>query len=217
MTIKALLFDFDGTLLDTNELIIQSFMHIFDEKFPGQYTKDDCIPLIGPSLRQTFESLTPNEVDEMIAKYREWNEAHHDELVKEYDGVVETLQQLHAMGIRLVIVSSKVHVNIVKGLHVLGVAELFEYIVGADDVEHVKPHPEPIEKALNYLQLSKDEVIMVGDNSHDIEGGQNAGVKTAGVSWTIRGKAYLQTFNPDYMLTTMPDIISIVRELNEEN
>lgn len=217
MTIKALLFDFDGTLLDTNELIIQSFMHIFDEKFPGQYTKDDCIPLIGPSLRQTFERLTPNEVDEMIAKYREWNEAHHDELVKEYDGVVETLQQLHAMGIRLVIVSSKVHVNIVKGLQVLGVAELFEYIVGADDVEHVKPHPEPIEKALKYLQLSKDEVIMVGDNSHDIEGGQNAGVKTAGVSWTIRGEAYLQTFNPDYMLTTMSDIISIVRELNEEN
>ena len=217
MTIKALLFDFDGTLLDTNELIIQTFMYVFDEKFSVQYTKDDCIPLIGSSLRQTFERITPNEVDEMIAKYREWNEAHHDELVKEYDGVVETLQQLHAMGIRLVIVSSKVHVNIVKGLQVLGVAELFEYIVGADDVEHVKPHPEPIEKALNYLQLSKDEVIMVGDNSHDIEGGQNAGVKTAGVSWTIRGEAYLQTFNPDYMLTTMSDIISIVRELNEEN
>ena len=217
MMIKALLFDFDGTLLDTNELIIQSFMHVFDEKFPGQYTKDDCIPLMGPSLRQTFERLTPNEVDEMIAKYRAWNEAHHDELVTQFDGVVETLHELHAMGIRLVIVSSKVHANIVKGLHLLGVADLFEYIVGADDVEHVKPHPEPIEKALKYLQLLKDEVIMIGDNSHDIEGGQNAGVKTAGVSWTIRGEEYLQTFNPDYMLTKMSDIISIVRELNEKN
>jgi len=217
MTIKALLFDFDGTLLDTNELIIQTFMHVFDEKFPGQYTKADCIPLIGPSLRQTFERLTPNEADEMIAKYRAWNEAHHDELVTEFDGVVEGLQQLHAMGIRLVIVSSKVHANIVKGLNLLGVTDLFEYIVGADDVEHVKPHPEPIEKALNYLQLSKDEVIMIGDNSHDIEGGKNAGVKTAGVSWTIRGEAYLQTFNPDYMLKKMSDLITIVRELNEKN
>ena len=217
MTIKALLFDFDGTLLDTNELIIQTFMHIFDEKFPGQYTKDDCIPLIGPSLRQTFELLTPNEVDEMIAKYRAWNEEHHDELVTEYEGVVETLQQLHAMGIRLVIVSSKIHANIVRGLQVLGVDDLFEYIVGADDVEHVKPHPEPIEKALHYLQLSKDEVIMIGDNSHDIEGGQNAGVKTAGVAWSIRGEAYLQTFNPDYMLTTMSDLIVIVSELNAKN
>ncbi len=217
MTIKALLFDFDGTLLDTNELIIQTFMQIFDEKFPGQYTKDDCIPLIGPSLRQTFEALTPNEVDEMIAKYRAWNEEHHDELVTEYEGVEETLRELHAMGMRLVIVSSKVHANIVRGLHVLGVADLFEYIVGADDVEHVKPHPEPIEKALQFLQVSKDEVIMIGDNSHDIEGGQNAGVKTAGVAWSIRGEAYLQTFKPDYMLSKMSDLIAIVSEFNEKN
>ncbi len=217
MTIKALLFDFDGTLLDTNELIIQTFMYILDEKFPGQFTKADCIPLIGPSLRQTFEKLTPNEVDEMIVKYRAWNEAHHDELITHYDGVVEALHELHAMGLRLVIVSSKGHDNIVRGLQFLGVAELFEYVVGADDVEHVKPHPEPIEKALQYLQLTKDEVIMIGDNSHDIEGGQNAGVKTAGVAWAIRGEAYLRSFNPDYMLSTMYDLIAIVRNLNEKN
>ena len=58
---------------------------------------------------------------------------------------------------------------------------------------------------------------MVGDNSHDIEGGQNAGVKTAGVSWTIRGVEFLQKYNPDYMLAKMSDIITIVREINEEN
>ena len=215
--IKAILFDFDGTLVDTNELIIQSFMEVLGEKFPGQFTRNDCIQLIGPSLRQTFERLTPNDVEGMITKYRTHNESHYDELVKEYDGVVETLHELHAMGIRLVIVSSKTHDNIVRGLHKLGVAQLFEYVIGADDVTHVKPHPEPIEKALQYLQLSKEEVIMVGDNSHDIEGGQNAGVKTAGVSWTIRGVEFLQTYNPDYMLAKMSDIITIVREINEEN
>lgn len=215
--IKALLFDFDGTLVDTNELIIQSFLEVFGEKFPGQFTRNDCIQLIGPSLRQTFEHFTPNNVEEMITKYRAFNEAHYDELVKEFDGVVETLHELHEMGIRLVIVSSKIHDNIVLGLQKLGIDKLFEYVVGADDVTNVKPHPEPIEKALQYLQLSKEEVIMIGDNSHDIEGGQNAGVRTAGVSWTIRGVEYLQTFNPDYMLAQMSDLITIVREINEEN
>ena len=86
--IKALLFDFDGTLLNTNELIIQTFMHVLNERFPGQYSPQDCIKFIGPSLIETFEQITPNEVDEMVEKYREWNQAHHDELVTEYDGVI---------------------------------------------------------------------------------------------------------------------------------
>ena len=76
---KALLFDFDGTLLNTNELIIKTFMHVLNDRFPGQYTENDCIQFIGPSLKETFQQITPNEVDEMIAKYRKWNLAHHDE------------------------------------------------------------------------------------------------------------------------------------------
>lgn len=209
--IKALLFDFDGTLLNTNELIIQTFMHLFDEKFPGQFTKDDCMQFIGPSLKETFDKITPDESEQMIAKYRKWNALHHDELVTEYEGVSETLQQLHDLGIRLVIVSTKIHQNVVRGLDGLGVTHLFEFIIGSDDVEHVKPHPEPVLKALELLQVEKHEVIMIGDNSHDIEGGKNAGVPTAGVSWSIKGEAFLKQYNPDYMLGHMSDLISIVK------
>ena len=115
--IKALLFDFDGTLLNTNELIIQTFMHVLNERFPGQYSPQDCIKFIGPSLIETFEQITPNEVDEMVEKYREWNQAHHDELVTEYDGVITTLEQLKEQGIRLAIVSTKRRDTIQKGLN----------------------------------------------------------------------------------------------------
>lgn len=210
--IKALLFDFDGTLLDTNELILQTFMAILDEKFPGQFTKEDCVRFIGPSLKQTFDELTPFESDEMVAKYRAWNELHHDELVQEYPGVVEGLKKLHAAGIRLVIVSTKVHKNVLRGLDVLGVRDLFEFVIGSDDVEHVKPHPEPIEKALSLLGVDKDEVMMIGDNSHDIEGGKNAGVKTVGVAWSLRGAEFLKSFNPDYIIEDVSDLLSIVSE-----
>ncbi|RND00947.1 pyrophosphatase PpaX [Lysinibacillus halotolerans] len=209
---KALLFDFDGTLLDTNELIIQTFMHVLEERFPGQYSPKDCINFIGPSLKETFEQLTPNEVEEMIEKYRQWNEAHHDELVKEFEGVVPTLEQLKEQGIRLAIVSTKRKDTIEKGLNIMGAKHLFEFWIGTDDVKRVKPDPEPVLLAIDKLGVSKKDVIMIGDNYHDIEAGKNAGVKTAGVAWSLKGEQFLQQFNPDYMLQHMSDLLTIVKE-----
>ena len=211
MKTKALLFDFDGTLLDTNELIVQTFMHIFDEKFPGQYSTQDCLKFIGPSLKQTFDELTPGETEEMIKKYKEWNALHHDELVKSYDAVVETLEQLHTDGIKLAIVSTKSQEGLARGLKALGAGHLFEVIIGLDEVTHVKPHPEPVLLALEKLGVSQQEAIMIGDNSHDIEGGKNAGVRTAGVAWSAKGESFLQQFNPDYMLHHMSDLLEIVK------
>ena len=209
---KALLFDFDGTLLDTNELIIQTFMHVLNKRFPGQYEPKDCVKFIGPSLTETFTDIAPNEVEELIKEYREWNHIHHDELVKEYEGVVETLEKLKEMGLRLVIVSTKRRETIARGLDIMGAAHLFEFVIGIDDVTHVKPDPEPILLAIKKLGVAKEEVIMIGDNSHDILGGKNAGVRTAGVAWALKGRDFLQQFNPDYMLEHMSDLISIVKE-----
>ena len=211
MKTKALLFDFDGTLLDTNELIVQTFMHIFDERFPGQFSTQDCLKFIGPSLKQTFDELTPGETEGMIKKYKEWNTCHHDELVKGYDAVVETLEQLHTEGIKLAIVSTKSQEGLARGLNVLGAGHLFEVIIGLDEVTHVKPHPEPVLLALEKLGVTKEEAIMIGDNSHDIEGGKNAGVRTAGVAWSAKGEHYLQQFKPDYMLHHMSDLLEIVK------
>ena len=209
---KALLFDFDGTLLDTNELIIQTFMHVLNKRFPGQYEPKDCVKFIGPSLTETFTDIAPNEVEELIQEYREWNHTHHDELVKEYEGVVETLEKLKEMGLRLVIVSTKRRETIARGLDIMGVAHLFEFVIGIDDVTHVKPDPEPILLAIKKLGVAKEEAIMIGDNSHDILGGKNARVRTAGVAWALKGRDFLQQFNPDYMLEHMSDLISIVKE-----
>lgn len=210
--IKALLFDFDGTLLNTNDLIIQTFMHVLEERFPGQYSSKDCLKFIGPSLKQTFSEITPGEEDTMIAKYRAWNEAHHDELITEYPDVVSTLEQLKAMGIELAIVSTKRNEMIDRGLELLGASHLFDVRIGTGDVKNVKPDPEPVLLALQRLGVEKDEAIMIGDNSHDIEAGHNAGVKAAGVAWAIKGEAYLQQFNPDYILHHMTDLLAIVKE-----
>lgn len=216
--IKALLFDFDGTLLDTNELIIQTFLHVLDTKFPGKYSREDVLPFLGPSLKETFSIVDLEHVDELVQDYRKWNTAHHDELVTEFDGILETLHALKAAGIRLAIVSTKRQAMLARGLHVLKAEELFEVIIGSDDVKNVKPDPEPILLALEKMNLQKNEVIMIGDNSHDIEGGKNAGVKTAGVAWSLKGEAFLAQFNPDYMLHHISDLLKIVEEVaNEKN
>ncbi len=149
--IKALLFDFDGTLLNTNDLIIQTFMHVLNERFPGQYSPKDCLKFLGPSLKQTMSDIAPGEEDAMIAKYREYNELHHDELVTQYPDVVSTLEQLKAIGIKLAIVSTKRNGMIDRGLSVLGASHLFDVCIGTDDVKNVKPDPEPVLLALERL------------------------------------------------------------------
>lgn len=209
---KGLLFDFDGTLLDTNELIIQTFLYVLDAEFPGEFTRDDMLPFIGPTLIESFSSIDAEKAEDWILKYRVWNEEHHDELAKEFDGVRETLELLYEKGIRLAIVSTKRREPLLKGLRLLGVEHLFEVIVSIDEVTHAKPDPEPILLALNKMNLNKDEVIMIGDNSHDIEGGKNAGVKTAGVAWSAKGEEFLMGFNPDYMLHHITDLLAIIEE-----
>ncbi len=210
--IKGLLFDFDGTLLDTNELIIQSFLHVLDAEFPGKFTKEDMIPFIGPSLKESFSTIDANKAEEWIQQYRLWNTEHHDELAKEFEGVKSTLQALRQLGIRLAIVSTKRIDSLTKGLRLLDIEDLFEVIVSMDDVKKVKPDPEPILLALEKMHLEKEEVLMIGDNSHDILGGKNAGVRTAAVAWSLKGEEFLIQFKPDYMLHQMTDLLSIVEE-----
>lgn len=208
--LSALLFDFDGTLLDTNELIIQTFEHVLGKHYPGEYDRDAILPFLGPTLHETFGSINPEKMDELIAEYRKWNIEHHDELSSEFDGVSETLRSLKKAGMKMAIVSTKRNSMVMKGLDLLDADGVFDVVIGLDDVENPKPDPEPILLALEKLGVKKDEALMIGDNYHDIVGGQNAGVRTAGVAWTAKGEDFLQTFNPDYMLQHITDLLPII-------
>ncbi len=208
--ITTLLFDLDGTLINTNELIVESFLHTLNHFFPGQYEREDVYPFMGPPLIDTFEALDPERTMEMVAHYREFNLAQHDALVTEFQGVYETIRTLHENNFKMAIVSTKLHETVVKGLKLTNLDPYFNVVIGLDDVENAKPHPEPLEKALAALGSSPEEALMIGDNYHDIEGGQNAGVKTAGVAWSIKGRDFLAQYNPDYMLESMTDLLDIL-------
>ena len=209
--ITTLLFDFDGTLLDTNELIIQTFQAVLGNHYPGEYERVDILPFLGPTLHESFSSIDPEKTEELIAEYRAWNISMHDELASEFDGVSETMRLLKAAGMKMAIVSTKRNDMIEKGLELLDVEGVFDVIIGLDDVTNTKPDPEPILLALERLGAAKEEALMIGDNFHDIEGGKNAGVRTAGVAWTAKGEEFLQSFNPDYMLQHISDLLALVQ------
>ncbi|SFB22076.1 MULTISPECIES: pyrophosphatase PpaX [unclassified Bacillus (in: firmicutes)] len=208
--ITTVLFDLDGTLIDTNELIIRSFLHTLEHYRPGEYQRQDVLPFLGPTLTETFSAIDPNMVQDMITTYRAYNLENHDMLVTEFNGVYETVRTLKENGFKLAIVTTKILPVALKGLKLTKLDEFFDVVVALDHVEKPKPDPEPILAALKLLGSNPEEAIMVGDNHHDILGGKNAGTKTAGVSWSIKGRQHIASYEPDYILENMADLLDIV-------
>jgi pyrophosphatase PpaX len=210
MKINTILFDLDGTLINTNDLIIESFLHTLNNYYPNKYQRADVLPFLGPTLYETFGSLNPEKMEEMVKVYRKFNHEQHDILVTEFETVFDTVKTLHEQGFKLGIVTTKIRDTVNMGLKLTKLDQFFDVVVTLDDVEHAKPHPEPILKALEQLGSSPEEAIMVGDNHHDVEAGKNAGTKTAGVSWSVKGREYISSHQPDYLLEKMSDILPIV-------
>ncbi|WP_284141102.1 MULTISPECIES: pyrophosphatase PpaX [unclassified Virgibacillus] len=209
MSIRTILFDLDGTLIDTNELIIASFIHTF-KQYGREYTRAELKEFNGPPLKDTFASIDPNKVEEMVETYRAHNFLHHDAYVKPFPHVIETLIELKNKQIQIGIVSTKMQKGVLKGLQVCGLEKMFDAIVTLDDVTNAKPNPEPVLKGMELLAGQPESTLMVGDNYHDIEAGHRAGVQTAGVSWSHKGKEFLQSYHPTYMLEDMRDLLRII-------
>ncbi|WP_164668125.1 pyrophosphatase PpaX [Virgibacillus doumboii] len=208
MSIHTILFDLDGTLIDTNELIIESFIHTFKE-YGKELTREEAIEFIGPPLRDSFYQFGPDQVEPMIATYREHNLYHHDNYVVAFPNVIETIEQLNKENFKLGIVTTKMRGTVDMGLKVTGLDRFFNTVITLDDVVHAKPNPEPIIKAMKELDADASSTLMVGDSNHDIEAGQNAGIQTAGVAWSLKGKERLTTYKPTYMLDDMLDLLKI--------
>ena len=212
MKIDTVLFDLDGTLINTNELIIASFLHTLDHYYPNEYTREKVIQFIGPSLHDSFGGMNPEKAEEMIHMYRTFNHEKHDELVEEYETVKETVERLHEKGYKLGIVTTKRSETARMGLKLTGLDKYFPVLVAIDDVEKVKPDPEPLLNALNQLNSTPERTVMVGDSQYDVLGGKNTGTKTAAVAWTIKGRDFLEAYEPDIMLETMADLLDFLGE-----
>ncbi|SHF85111.1 pyrophosphatase PpaX [Ornithinibacillus halophilus] len=209
MSIRTILFDLDGTLIDTNDLIMESFLHTF-QQYGLEFTREELLAFNGPPLKETFENINLDQAEAMIQTYRDHNLHHHDNYVKAFPHVVDTVNELKDKGIKLAIVTTKMRKTAIRGLKVTGLYEYFDTIVALDDVFNAKPHPESVLQAMEILDAEPDTTLMVGDNSHDIEAGHNADVLTAGVSWSLKGREFLQQYKPTYMVEDIRELLSLV-------
>jgi pyrophosphatase PpaX len=210
---SVILFDLDGTILDSVELILRSYRHTMRVHRGAEPLPDDAVWMkgLGTPLRVQFRVWTddPVELEAMVETYRAYNNAHHDELARPYDGVGAAVRALHATGKRFGLVTSKFQNGARRGLALAGVEDLFPVIIGADDVVQPKPHPEPVLTALERMGAAPGDAVFVGDSRHDLESGRAAGVQTAAVLWGPFDRAHLADLEPDYWLEQPGDLATL--------
>jgi pyrophosphatase PpaX len=206
--LTTFLFDLDGTLLDSVDLILRSYKHMLQQHRGFQGTDEMWLKGLGTPLTSQLKQFTedPVEVAAMIETYREYNHTHHDTLAKPYDGVVDEVRRLDELGKTIAIVTSKFRRGTMMGLKLLGIEDAVDFIVPADEVTNPKPHPEPVLKALAISGAQPHETVFIGDSRHDMECGKGAGVKVAAVLWGPFDRAHLQDLKPDYWLAQPRDL-----------
>ncbi|MFC5530752.1 pyrophosphatase PpaX [Cohnella yongneupensis] len=208
--IEAVLFDLDGTIIDTNELIIQSFLHALKGIVPESFGRTHIIPSMGQPLTMQLQQFSGREnVEELTQIYREYNHRRHDEMVALFPGVAEVVPVLHAAGIRIGIVTTKMRATTLRALQLLGLSEYMDTIVTLDDVQHAKPHPEPVAKAIAALGVDASATLMVGDSSVDIKSALAAGAVPVGVAWSLKGADNLYEAGAVHMLREMNELLTL--------
>lgn len=208
MNYKGILFDLDGTLLDTTDLIVKSFQHAIRTHQGHDADLDLVKSTFGKPLIEALALMGPDP-EAMIETYREYNLRHHDELAKAFSGVAEAVQKLYDRGIKLAVVTSKTRTTSLRGLRLFAMDKYFSLVVGSEDCVRHKPHPEPVERALAGLGLAAGDCLMVGDSPFDILCAKAAGVKTVAVRWTYVPWKDVMAAGPDYVVADMAELLAI--------
>ena len=214
MKIKLIIFDFDGTLADTRQLIVEIMQQTIQALGLPPCTDEQCTSMIGLPLKQAFIELIPMS-DEMgdrcIDTYRQiFNENNASYVIPTFPYVIDTLYRLSAEGYILTIASSRSRKSLLDFVHTMHLEEIFSYILGADDVVHAKPHPEPVLRTLKAFGCSPEEALVVGDMKYDIEMGRRAGTRTCGVTYGNGSPQDLKEAGADYLLDDFKEILSIL-------
>ena len=209
---NTVILDFDGTIADTRSLIVKTMQQTIAKLGLLARTDDQCAEMIGLPLRQSFTDLIPMDdatADECDMTYREFFAINNKKgIVKPFPNVVETIEEMYAMGVVIAIASSRGRDTLVDFLEEMGIRKYISYIVSAQDVRNAKPAPDMVNLVLAHTEDNLDDVLMVGDTVFDIDMGINAGVKTCGVTYGNGKEDELQS--ADYIISDFRQLLDIV-------
>ena len=183
---KAVLFDFDGTLIDTNEVILGSWQHLYDKVFGQEISLEDVRHTFGEILHDTLAKRFPDKnTDELVEIYREYARDFYEKDIEIFPGIRKMLDELDKEGIKKAIVTSRYWGSLTQGNYIFDIADRFDEKVTCEDTAAHKPDPEPINICLKKMGLNPDEVLYAGDTLFDLNCAHNARVKFILVGWSV--------------------------------
>jgi pyrophosphatase PpaX len=211
MRYPTVLFDLDGTLVDSGAIILASFKHAARTVLARDVEEEQIAALVGGSnLHEQMRVLSPAHVDELVRVYREHNRPLHDEL-EAFEGVEELMETLSKQGRKLGIVTAKGRPTVDLAFAVLSLERYFDAVVTADMTDRHKPDPDPVLKALELLESEPAEAAFVGDSPYDIAAGRAAGVFTVAVSWgKIHSEESLLEAGADVLVHSPRELLGVL-------
>jgi pyrophosphatase PpaX len=214
----TLLFDLDGTLVDTKELILVSYREATRKVLGQSLPDDDILPLIGMPLADQMRILAPEHVDELTAVYRKHNKRVHDEFIRPFEGIREVLAMLRAGGRQLAVVTSKRKKPALRGLAAFDLAGYFDLVIGSDDTERHKPDPEPLLVAAARLGVPIEDCAYIGDSPYDMRAARAANATAIAALWGMFDRASLQEAGAQheaYYVTFLPRLLRKIEKARQ--
>lgn len=207
-----MLYDFDGTLADTTELVMTCYRLTMEQHLGEVPPAEEWLRGFGTPLEVQMNRFArdPAHCEEMIATYRLHQEEQAKNLIRPFSGVMQTLAELQNGGMEMAIVTSRHKESTLRALDICGLTDHFEVIVTPQDVTSPKPHPEPVLQALQRLGVDAAEAIFIGDSPHDIVSGREAGTQTAAALWGPFDRAVLEAERPTYLLEHPADVLNLL-------
>ncbi len=207
--IKAIVFDLDGTLLDTLDDLTAAVNHALSAHGLPLRTRAEVRSFVGNGVRRLMERSVPEEMpadkfEKVFRSFREYYTAHCLDQTRPYPGIMETLKRLHERGVRMAIVSNKLQPAVTE-LNARFFGEYIPVAVGESERVRCKPCPDGVLEALKVMGAKKEEAIYVGDSEVDIETAHNAGLPCLSVLWGFKDEDFLRQLYPDARFIREPE------------
>ena len=211
---KLIIFDFDGTLADTESLITQTMQKTIEALHLEPRSREQCRAMIGLPLKETFMRLIPM-TDEMgdccVDTYSQiFDRDNRPGVVRLFPHVADTLAALYAHGYTLTIATSRHRESLMEFLQGMQIDTYFRYIVTVNDVAQAKPHPDMVLHTMEHLNIAPADTLMVGDAVYDIQMGHNAGVHTCGVTYGNGTRADMVACQADHIIDDFGQLGSLL-------
>lgn len=212
--LKAVLFDLDGTLINSIDHIIACWQETVRTCLGREITREELLPTLGRALLECFEEMAPGRSEEMREVYRAHQKSTHDTMVTLVPGTREALDRLRDAGLTLGVVTSKGLPVASEGLNLFGLMPYFSTLVTYEDTTRHKPNPAPLLVAVERLGIDPARMLYIGDAVVDIQAGKAAGMRTAGVLWGAGDRDSLIVAQPDYLFDSMDQVAALPQLLH---